>query len=68
MLVFVDESGDTGTSGKEGQSKYFVVTLVRFDVASISVLSLEETPKQSGTVSERLKACSNRRLFSTTVS
>jgi hypothetical protein len=31
MLIFVDESGDTGMSGKEGQSKYFVVTLVRFE-------------------------------------
>ena len=31
MLVFVDESGDTGTSGKEGQSDYFVVTLVLFE-------------------------------------
>ncbi len=31
MLVFVDESGDTGMSGKEGQSDYFVVTLIRFE-------------------------------------
>lgn len=31
MLVFVDESGDTGMSGKSGQSEYFVVTLVRFE-------------------------------------
>ncbi len=31
MLVFVDESGDTGVSGKPGQSDYFVVTLVLFE-------------------------------------
>jgi hypothetical protein len=31
VLVFVDESGDTGVSGKPGQSDYFVVTLVRFE-------------------------------------
>jgi hypothetical protein len=31
MLVFVDESGDTGMSRKPGQSAYFVVTLVRFE-------------------------------------
>ncbi len=29
MLVFVDESGDTGMSGKPGQSDHFVVALVR---------------------------------------
>ena len=31
MLVFVDESGDTGLKFDEGSSAYFAVTLVLFD-------------------------------------
>lgn len=31
MLVFVDESGDTGLAIDKGSSKYFVVSLVLFE-------------------------------------
>jgi hypothetical protein len=31
MLVFVDEAGDAGISGKEGQTSHFVVSLVLFE-------------------------------------
>jgi hypothetical protein len=31
MLVFVDESGDSGMKGKQGSSLYFVVTAVLFE-------------------------------------
>ncbi len=31
MLVFVDESGDTGLRNLDGSSRYFVITLVLFD-------------------------------------
>ena len=31
MLVFVDEAGDAGISGKPGQTSHFVVAVVIFD-------------------------------------
>jgi len=31
MLVFIDESGDTGLKIKQGSSRYFVITLVSFE-------------------------------------
>ncbi|MBI2008617.1 DUF3800 domain-containing protein, partial [Candidatus Amesbacteria bacterium] len=31
MLVFVDESGDTGLKVKEGSSRYFVISLLLFE-------------------------------------
>lgn len=31
MLVFIDESGDTGIKGREGSSRYFVIVLVSFE-------------------------------------
>lgn len=31
MLVFVDESGDAGITGKEGPTAFFVVALVLFE-------------------------------------
>lgn len=31
MLVFIDESGDTGLKLDKGSSKYFVITLVTFE-------------------------------------
>src|SRR4051812_2712588 len=31
MLVFVDESGDSGMKGKAGSSERFIVTIVVFD-------------------------------------
>ncbi len=31
MLVFVDESGDSGMKGKEGSSALFVITAVLFE-------------------------------------
>jgi len=31
MLVFIDESGDTGLKVKKGSSRYFIITLVSFE-------------------------------------
>lgn len=31
MLVFIDESGDTGLKIKKGSSRYFVIALVSFE-------------------------------------
>ena len=31
MLVFIDESGDTGFKVKQGSSKYFIISLVIFE-------------------------------------
>jgi len=31
MLVFIDESGDSGMKGRPGSSKFFVVTAVIFE-------------------------------------
>ena len=31
MLVFIDESGDTGLKIEKGSSRYFVIALVSFE-------------------------------------
>lgn len=37
MLVFIDESGDTGLKIKEGSSRYFVIALISFEESEEAV-------------------------------
>jgi len=57
MLVFVDESGDTGLRLSKGSSNYFVVTLVSFqdhDEATRCDRTIDELRKRRDADVERL--------------
>lgn len=55
MLVFIDESGDTGRKLNKGSSKFFVISMIVFDDNKIAELCDKEIDKLRKDLNSKLK-------------